>query len=199
MKVQIRRSVFETNSSSVHSISIIKDDYKGDIPNKFEIDTEGEFGWEAATYEDSYNKGAYLFQAIVHYPAYRMPIEDELKQKKELLDKYIKNLEHFGIEVICKHNVLKTEHKSYKWNNEVHEYDSVVYTDADGNKLKDGYLDHGGEAKEFVDFVLSTPENTLKFIFDDRCYIDTGNDNSEECGDGVERNYGDSIIIEKGN
>ena len=28
MKTQIRRGVFETNSSSVHSISIIKDDFK---------------------------------------------------------------------------------------------------------------------------------------------------------------------------
>lgn len=40
MKTQIRRGVFETNSSSVHSISIIKDNFKGSLPKRFVINCE---------------------------------------------------------------------------------------------------------------------------------------------------------------
>ena len=55
------------------------------------------------------------------------------------------------------------------------------------------------EAKEFVDYVLSSPENTVKFIFDYRCYIETGNDNEDSCVDNESCNYGEAIMFEKGN
>ena len=57
----------------------------------------------------------------------------------------------------------------------------------------------GGDAKEFVDYVLSSPENTVKFIFDNRCYIETGNDSDNCYGDSKDRNYGEAIVFEKGN
>ena len=201
MKTQIRRGVFETNSSSVHSISIIKDDFKGSLPKKFIIDCDGEFGWEVDTFDDSSSKAAYLYQAIVYYPTlyskgkYDANIAKEMLQN--LMDKFIMNLESYGIEVDCKYRFTKIE------SNEIEPcktYDYVVFVDDNGNESEHGgYLDHGGEAKELVDYVLSSPENTLKFIFDDRCFIETGNDNEERYESSNKESNEEVIIFEKGN
>ena len=198
MKTQIRRGVFETNSSSVHSISIIKDDFKGSLPKKFTIDCNGEFGWEVDTYDCPKSKAAYLYQAILHYPYSLICGEDDIVAAQEILqclmDKFLSNLESYGIEVDCKYRFTNIHHAEYT------RYDYVIFVDENGNESKDkGYLDHGGEAKDLVDYVLSSPENTIKFIFDNRCFIDTGNDNKGIYGDGKHRNYGEAIIFEKGN
>ena len=54
MKTQIRRGVFETNSSSTHAISImeygdfVKEDWYTayNVPEKVKFGLQGEFGWE---------------------------------------------------------------------------------------------------------------------------------------------------------
>ncbi len=64
MKVT-RRNVFETNSSSTHSITIAGGDYE---PQGLDVSPEhgsavrihpGEFGWEQATYRDAATKASY--------------------------------------------------------------------------------------------------------------------------------------------
>ena len=85
MKTQIRRGVFETNSSSVHSISIIKDDFKGSLPKQFIIDCDGEFGCEVDTFDDSSSKAAYLYQAIVYYPTLDSKRKYDANVAKEIL------------------------------------------------------------------------------------------------------------------
>lgn len=62
MKRQIRRSVFETNSSSTHAICISKGDYN--IINHIDFDV-GDFGWECETYRSLYGKASYLIIAIL--------------------------------------------------------------------------------------------------------------------------------------
>lgn len=199
MKTQIRRGVFETNSSSVHSISIIKDNFKGSLPKKFVINCNGEFGWEGDTYDDSSSKAAYLYQAIKYYTEKNANVNDEKERIQGLMDKFIGNLESYGIEVICPYRFTKICHTDIDdWGD--YNYDYVAFVDENGNEpADDGYLDHGSEAKEFVDYVLSSPENTVKFIFDYRCYIETGNDNEDSCVDNESCNYGEAITFEKGN
>ena len=85
MQTQIRRGVFETNSSSVHSISIIKDDFKGSLPKKFTIDCNGEFGWEVDTYDCPISKAAYLYQAILYYPYSLICGENDIVAAQEIL------------------------------------------------------------------------------------------------------------------
>lgn len=203
MKKQIRQAVFETNSSSVHSISIIKDDFKGSLPKQFTIDCDGEFGWEVDAFDDSSSKAAYLYQAIVHYPTLHFKEKSDVNIYKEklqdLMNKFIGNLESYGIEVDCKYKFVKIRSEELNYCDD-YNYDYVVFVDENGYESEyGGYLDHGGEAKELVDYVLSSPENTIKFIFDNRCYIETGNDNEGCYGDSKYRNYGESIIFEKGN
>ena len=83
MKIQIRRGVFETNSSSVHSISIIKDNFKGSLPSQFTINCDGEFGWEVKTYDDTESKAAYLYQAILYYPYDLICKRDDIDKAQE--------------------------------------------------------------------------------------------------------------------
>ena len=64
MKRQIRRSCFETNSSSTHAICITNNDVdKNNLPNHVTF-THGEFGWEFDVHEDTWTKASYLYQAI---------------------------------------------------------------------------------------------------------------------------------------
>ena len=202
MKTQIRRGVFETNSSSVHSISIVKDSFNGSFPAKFTIDCNGEFGWEVDTFDDSSSKAAYLYQAIRYYPTFilhgkeKRNVNTDKEILQNLMDKFIGNLESYGIEVDCKYRFTKIESNEFESGKT---YDYVVFVDENGKESEDyGYLDHGGQAKELVDYVLSSPENTIKFIFDERCFIETGNDNEEGCVCDKDTNE-ETIIFEKGN
>lgn len=70
MKRQIRKGVFETNSSSTHSISFCKKELER---NNMPIDCDGyiharfgEFGWEIANYYDQENKLSYLLTMAMH-------------------------------------------------------------------------------------------------------------------------------------
>lgn len=67
MKRQVRNSVFETNSSSVHAISICNskiDNSKNGQTIKAEL---GEFGWEYSDYTDILDRLSYLWTAIASF------------------------------------------------------------------------------------------------------------------------------------
>lgn len=77
MKKQIRSSVFETNSSSTHSIAISK---KKPVIGKYIHFGIGEFGWE----NDCVDTADYLYTAILEQDE----SEELLNKLKEILDKY---------------------------------------------------------------------------------------------------------------
>lgn len=64
MKRQARKSVYETNSSSVHTIAIQgkKSDYE--IPDTCMF-VFGEFGWEVEKHTDTYTKASYLYTMML--------------------------------------------------------------------------------------------------------------------------------------
>lgn len=66
MKQQIRRGLFETNSSSTHSIVIGNNgqDIYANLPERVEF-RGGEFGWEHELYYDMQSKANYLYTSIV--------------------------------------------------------------------------------------------------------------------------------------
>ena len=58
---QIRNGVFETNSSSTHSICISKEPVKDEnVPTYLNIRTDKDFGWETDCYNSPEEKAAYL-------------------------------------------------------------------------------------------------------------------------------------------
>ena len=77
---QVRRNVFETNSSSTHSICIAKDPVTAGKYIRFGI---GEYGWE----NDCVNTADYLYTAILEHD-----------NADELLDKLKNTLDRYSIE-----------------------------------------------------------------------------------------------------
>lgn len=66
MNKKTRKGVFETNSSSTHSITINVHKIEK-CPHAPIVLDAGEFGWEVAIYNDIYHKASYLFTYILHY------------------------------------------------------------------------------------------------------------------------------------
>ncbi len=89
MKIKIRKNVFETNSSSVHSIvvsklAVPKENVTGSI--HFGLD---QFGWEGAIYSKPQDKANYLYTAIMdYYGNGSYDAEDYVDYIKEVLEKY---------------------------------------------------------------------------------------------------------------
>lgn len=80
MKRQIRSSVFETNSSSTHSIAISKAPVVIGKSIRFGI---GEYGWENGTA----NTANYLYTAILYVYSSEVA-EEKIEHLKRILDKY---------------------------------------------------------------------------------------------------------------
>lgn len=64
--INIRKGLFETNSSSTHAICIGKDNNNLVIPSEltFEVD---EFGWENEVYDDVTTLASYLYTALTSW------------------------------------------------------------------------------------------------------------------------------------
>lgn len=77
---KVRKNVFETNSSSTHSICIAKN-VEYDIPEKLYLEL-GDFGWEQNTLNSTSEKASYLYTGLVNYfPEKLNGVVDTLKSK----------------------------------------------------------------------------------------------------------------------
>lgn len=155
MKRQIRRSCFETNSSSTHAICITKDDYKKRDYIEFHI---GEFGWEFDTYCDVYSRASYLITAI--FDCGKDYADEKLQQLKDILDD--NNIEYV---------IPEPKVDSWEYDGETRYYYNI-----------DGYVDHAGATKEFIEAVLSDSDKLFRYLFGDSMVV-TGNDNSDTFSD----------------
>lgn len=152
MKRQIRKGVYETNSSSIHAICITKDNTYN-LENHIDF-CVGEYGWEFEEYRDTYNKASYLITAILSFD--KEYADEKLEQLKSILDSY-------GIT----YTLPELKIQSYKWNNKIHYYYDI-----------DGYIDHSEELKALLDNLLSDQDKLFKYLFGDSIII-TGNDNGD--------------------
>lgn len=152
MKRQIRQDCFETNSSSTHAICISKGDYcpRNHIDFKF-----GEFGWEMAEYYSLENKASYLITAIFSDVAEN--VDKNLGKLKAILDKHD-----------ISYSIQEAKIKTYDYGGEVIKYYSI-----------DGDIDHGDDAGEFIEAVLSDEDRLFRYLFGESMII-TGNDNNDK-------------------
>lgn len=135
--IQIRNGVFETNSSSTHSICISKKPVDADGCH---VDFHfGEFGWE----NDDADVADYLYTAIY---------ELDRSGKKGLLDKLKNILYSHGITYTFEKP--KTVHYDYGDGDEWDELDV-------------GYIDHGYDTSEFVHAVLDNDDMLIRYLFSD--------------------------------
>lgn len=194
MKTQIRRGVFETNSSSTHAISIVKNGSKPIKTSSLVFD-DGEFGWGFDIYTDTYSKASYLWEAIVancNGDGYGsdedcvMSYDDAIKFVTDTLAKY-------GVEAVFMERRPSGETYTDSKGVEHHLYN---FYDEYGTK-RGGYIDHSYELRDFLENILTDEEQLISFLFDEGSYISTGNDNSDEELDGFDN--GDSWDYYKGN
>ena len=61
--INIRKGLFETNSSSTHAICIGKNNHNLEIPSELTFQV-GEFGWENEVYDDVTTLASYLYTAL---------------------------------------------------------------------------------------------------------------------------------------
>lgn len=89
MKRQIRRKVFETNSSSMHSLTVEKlgvTEYLhvDEVENKV-IVNYGEFGWGYDEYTDPETKLSYLITMLAQYSCDDIYDTDEFKEINDIV------------------------------------------------------------------------------------------------------------------
>lgn len=158
MKRQIRKSVFETNSSSTHAICITKkkDNYK--LPKHIDFEF-GEFGWGYDEYSDTHNKASYLITSIFSFS--KSETDENLARLKNILDSH--NITY---------SIPEPKVELDRWRGKEYFYYDIGYN----------YIDHVGETKDFVDAILSDSEKLFRYLFGDS-FIITGNDNDDSYRD----------------
>lgn len=145
MKIQVRHGVFETNSSSTHSICIAREVVQFDKSKTVRFGI-GEFGWEFYTLRSTEDKASYLYTGILS-----LEYDDYLDELKDLLDA----------------NGIKYEFEEPKYREISH-----------GKYLCHGYIDHGYGLSGFIRAVLKDSNKLISYLFSDKSFILTGNDNS---------------------
>ena len=155
---QIRKNVFETNSSSVHSLAVPSKLPKNKTLRKAlrwrdEINLKN-FGWEIEI-ADNFD---YLYTFLIKYAGY---------EKDEEVKKYTKYLNIF--KEICIHAKRGIEFETL-------EQYRTLNDDEFGP-----YIDHSEELVPFVDGLFEDTQNRINFLVDG--HILTGTDN---CGDDEE-------------
>lgn len=157
---QIRRNLFETNSSSTHAITIANntdDDFKNNLPKVLELEL-GEFGWEYDRHQTISERASYLFTAIV----YNGWVE-------EYMPKLVDTLKKWGVEV--RYPELKKIESEYRPGD-------FYFEPVEGRGYF--YIDHGFELKDFVEKLFSDETLLMNYLFSPESFVSTGNDNDED-------------------
>lgn len=176
VKVQIRRSVFETNSSSTHAICISgKNEIK--FPKEIIFSLKGEFGWEWECYNNINAKASYLYLAIMscHYSS---TIGECINNVLDIMKKISNWLKKDNIKF--KFDPIEVQFSSY----------GPYFSGS-------GYIDHGSELNEFVNWAIESKENLYSYLFNSESCIYTGNDNEDFGLKIPEKDY--KQIFRKGN
>lgn len=153
---QIRKGVFETNSSSTHSICIAKD-AELTIPKSLHFDF-GEFGWECDTLQSLDKKARYLYTGLV------------VNNRERDAEKIFDLLRSKGIKVTAEEPIFET--KSYINSENI----LIKYTSFDNT----GYIDHPDELENFLNTICEDENKLMNYLFSDLSFIITGNDNDNE-------------------
>ena len=160
MKIQIRKSVFETNSSSVHSISIAK--YSHTENDKIVLEARlGEFGWEHELYTEPCEKLSYLWTAV-----YCLADHEAWGEKQDFV-KHAQILEEWKeiiSDIFSQYNI----EIEYEYKGAFCSSCSSIY-----------YIDHGWELKDMLEAFKNNPNLMVDFVMSENSVVETYNDNSD--------------------
>lgn len=180
MKVQIRRGIFETNSSSVHAITVTGEKPHTTSYNGYTIEfTVGEFGWEHRTYYGMYDKAAYLWTTIVHHFIKRVEDPETFfcawtnrEEHRSHLELDVENPDYIKYREAIRQTLLNAGFED--------DYLSIQFqeefdTDCHGN-VDFGGIDHI-PGLDFVEALVFNEDRLLRYLFNGNSKIDTWNDN----------------------
>lgn len=187
MKIQIRRGVFETNSSSVHTLTITKNSNNLKFPKKLIFDS-GDYGWEHVCLTTPEEKASYLWESIKCI----LPDNENknLVEYNKALDSITEILKSVGVKAVFKYNNPK--YKESKYGGYYKFYNKEGYED-------DGYVDHAYGLITFVKEVCFDKNKLLGFLFSENSYIETGNDNEDNDFPSEDYETENCIVYVKGN
>ena len=189
MKIQIRRGVFETNSSSVHTITITKNSNNLKFPKKLIFDS-GDYGWEHASLTTPEEKASYLWEGIISaFPDHK---NKNLTEYNKAIASITKILKSVGIKAVFKYNNPKYIKSKFE------DYYYYEFCDKDGN-VDDGYIDHSSELCTFLYDVCFDKTKLLNYLFSTESFIKTGNDNEDEDYPDEDYETKDYSVYVKGN
>ena len=147
--IKIRQNIFETNSSSVHAMVV--QSAPVNARGLTVILAIGEFGWEHEWYQDINSRASYIYTLACDLYG------------KDFYKKFCELLEPYGVVV------------ERDWNN----YAKFKNYGGDDYWLDNGYVDHGGEAQEFLNKCLDDSDMLVRFIFGEESFVMTTNDNDD--------------------
>lgn len=151
MNIKIRCGTFETNSSSVHSLVICKNEL-ADLPDYIYFGL-GEFGWEQREYYDEEAKAEYINTALwSRFCSYEEDYEKYYNYQKAITN----ILENYGITAHWKDVKGISKDKSYYY-----------------------YVDHAYDVIPIIDTFLQKPDLLIKWLFSSKSILITDNDNSD--------------------
>lgn len=154
MKKQVRKNIFETNSSSTHSIVIGNngEDVHDGLPHVLEFHGD-EFGWEHRLHTDTQSKANYLFTSLV----YTNDPFTYIEKIREILSKWDVEAEFDEIE------------KKECSNGESYYVFKNGYC----------YVDHGDGNNELVKALCENEDLLMNYLFSNGSYVETSNDNDD--------------------
>lgn len=145
--INVRLNCFETNSSSTHSM-VIAHEKPTHYPHHVHFGI-GEYGWGFDILRSVEDKAAYLFTSICC-----MSNKQDIKEAKEQL-------------------TASLAIKGISCDFDIPIYDNIY------EFLENGYIDHCGtdEHWDWVKEMLTNPDSLFRFLFSNKSYVVTGNDN----------------------
>lgn len=157
MKIKIRKGVFETNSSSVHSITIYDKDEELNIPKAINLKS-GIFGWEVKRDYTVEERISYFLEMCIDYDKVNKYYNKSYNEDEGLVNRFIKFLQSLEIE-------FDAEEFYEKFNKEINE-DFYYYG-----------IDHNNDWGDLAFKFLENETDLKKFLFGTKSLLITGNDN----------------------
>lgn len=147
MMIQVRRNVFETNSSSTHSVTIFPGNKH--IPDLEYLNIKtGEYGWEIEAYTSIDDKLSYALTFALQYT-------DDPSNFEMINDLLMEKMPNCEITYEGMH------------------YEKLL--DLDWDHLDLGYIDH--QSVDEASVIFLSKSNLENFIFGQSSYFKTDNDN----------------------
>ena len=178
--LNIRKSVFETNSSSMHTLCINKRNLN--VPKSYTFTLEGQYGWETETCY-GWETGDYFHQILIDIAT------TEALNRFKASDEFINNKDKYEESGLYWYLYPK-KHPAYKKviDDTINEYKLTIenilseYGCTDVKWEEDNgqtyYIDHVDAAHDFYNQMLKDHDLLIHFLFGDSV-IYTGNDNYE--------------------